>query len=484
MPGATPGLRVDRVAVRHAMKLLFLCHRLPYPPKRGGKIRPFNMIRHLSRNHDVTVATLARNQAERLEGQELRNYCRELLVGLIPAWAAWSRFGVHGFTRYPSTFAYFHSRWLAREVRGRLHSDRFDAIVVHSSSMGPYVAHHQGCRKVMDFGDADSEKWSTYARTAPWPLSFGFRLESTKVRRYESWLGSRFDVGSVISEQERRALARLVSRPIVVIPNGVDLGYFSPRSSGPSRHAERPCLILTGNMAYRANVDAAKHLVADILPRIHGQRPDVRLYIVGMDPTLAVRRLSDGDRVVVTGRVEDVRPYFEQAAVAVAPLRMARGLQNKVLEAMAMGVPVVASPEAVGGIDAVSSRDLLVAQGSESFAGAVLRLLEDPQLSARYAAAGRAYVTEHHDWAQLLGRLEALVVGDLEPERRRDLQHRSPNQPNHPVAPAPRQLDGSVITADQTTESLAGAMESLADGRPAPGHREQPGVRGGGHRDT
>src|SRR5262249_47702771 len=322
-----------------------------------------------------------------------------------------------------------YSSSLERGIRRRLHRDRFDAIVVHSSSMGPYVAHHRACRKIMDFGDADSEKWSDYARTAPWPLSVGFRLESSKVRRYETWLGSFFDIGSVISEEERRVLAPLVSQPVVVIPNGVDLDYFSPRSSAQSRGAPHPCLILTGNMAYRANADAAKYLVADILPRIWEQRPDVQLYIVGMDPTPTVRRLADGERVVVTGRVEDVRPYFDQALVAVAPLRVARGLQNKVLEAMAMRVPVVASPAAVSGLAAVPSRDVLVAGDSQSFARAVLTLVQDPQLRARYAGAGRVYVTEHHDWAWLMGRFEDLLVRAVVRQRPRDVNHGTSTAP-------------------------------------------------------
>jgi sugar transferase (PEP-CTERM/EpsH1 system associated) len=394
------------------MKILFLCHRLPYPPKRGGKIRPFNMIRHLARTHEVTVATLARTRAELAEGRELSRYCHELHVARIPAYAGWGRFALRGLTRYPSTFGYFYSPELARTVTRLLATRNFDAILVHCSSMGPYVAGHHGCRRIMDYGDADSEKWFEYGRTARWPLSLAFRLEGHKVRCYERWLGTQFDACSVNAPREGDVLRAYVPTPIHVIPNGVDLEYFQP-SCGATRAHVPHRLIFTGNMSYRPNVDAVRHLVANILPKVREQAPAVELYIVGMDPTPAVRRLADGGRIVVTGRVEDVRPYFGDAAVAVVPLRVARGLQNKVLEAMAMCVPVVASEAAYQGITAVPGRDLLVADGAEAFSEAVLRLLREPATRESYAEAGRACVERNHNWKTLLPRLEELVTGPL-----------------------------------------------------------------------
>jgi sugar transferase (PEP-CTERM/EpsH1 system associated) len=392
------------------MKILFLCHRLPYPPQRGGKIRPFNMIRHLAVSHEVTVATLARTADELAAGQELHRYCDDLHVARISKPAGWARFALYGMSAAPATFGYFYSSELARTIRRLLDTRGFDAIVVHCSSMGPYVAGHRGCRKVMDFGDADSEKWFEYGRTTPFPLSQAYRLEGWKVRRYEAWLGKQFDACSVNAPRERDVLADYVHAPIDVIPNGVDLEYFEPsRPSGRSYVSKR--IVFTGNMSYRPNVDAVQHLVTAVLPRIRREIPDVQLCIVGMDPTPAVRRLADEDRVVVTGRVDDVRPYFDSAAVAVAPLRVARGLQNKVLEAMAMRVPVVASPAAFEGISAVAGHDLLVADGPKAFSRAVVTLLRDPAARERYAAAGRTCVETNHNWSRLLQRLEDLVVG-------------------------------------------------------------------------
>jgi hypothetical protein len=393
------------------VKILFLCHRLPYPPKRGGKIRPFNMIRHLARNHEVTVATLARTAGELAEGRELAQHCHELHVERVSPAAGWSRFVLYGLTSYPATFGYFYSPALDRTVKRLLARGGFDTVLVHCSSMGPYVADHRGCRKILDFGDADSEKWLDYSCTAPFPASLAFRLEGFKVRRLERWLGSRFDACSVNVPRERDVLSAYISTPIHVIQNGVDLEYFNPRRPPGEAYAAHR-LIFTGNMSYKPNVDAVQYLVADILPLVRRRRPEVELHIVGMDPTPAVRRLADGSRVVVTGRVDDVRPYFDAAAVAVVPLRIARGLQNKVLEAMAMRVPVVTSPAAFQGISAVADRDLLVAGEPVAFSRAVLSLLEAPATRERYAAAGRACVERHHNWDQSLQRLEELVVGD------------------------------------------------------------------------
>jgi sugar transferase (PEP-CTERM/EpsH1 system associated) len=390
------------------MRILFLCHRLPYPPKRGGKIRPFNMISHLARRHEVTVATLARSPGELAEGRELSQHCHDLHVGEISRLKGWGRLAAHTPTTYPATFGYFYSPALARTVRHLLATRGFDAILVHCSSMGPYVASYQGCRKILDFGDADSEKWLEYARTAPFPLSAAFRLEGRKVRRYERWLGAAFDACSVNALREREVLREYVSSPIHVIPNGVDLEYFQPLPEPSRRGGHR--LIFTGNMSYRPNVDAVRYFVADILPRVRREVPDAELYIVGMDPARAVRRLADGSRIVVTGRVDDVRPYFASAAAAVAPLRVARGLQNKVLEAMAMRVPVVGSPAAVDGINAVAGRDVLVAVEPEAFSRAVVRLLRDPVARERHAANGRVCVEQNHHWGKLLEQLERLVV--------------------------------------------------------------------------
>jgi hypothetical protein len=262
----------------------------------------------------------------------------------------------------------------------------------------------------MDFGDADSEKWLEYARRKPFPVSVGFWLEGMKVRRAERRLGEQFDACSVISGRERSVLERFVAKPIEVIPNGVDLEYFRP--SGNDGNGYRPRrLVFTGNMSYGPNVEAVRHLVAEILPRIEREVPGVELYVVGMDPAREVRRLADGQRVIVTGRVDDVRPYLQSAAAAVAPLPVARGLQNKVLEAMAMRVPVIASPAAQAGIDAVPGRDLLVADDAGTFADAVVSVLRDATKRQRYADAGRAYVTANHNWDRVLRRLDDLVAG-------------------------------------------------------------------------
>ena len=392
------------------MKILFLCHRMPYPPKRGGKIRPFNMIRHLARSHEVTVATLVRSTQEEADAEQLRSYCDELHVGRLSPVSAWARFVLYGLTGRPATFGYFQCSSLARKVRRLLSLRNFDAILVHCSSMGPYVAGHDGCRKVMDFGDADSEKWFEYARSSALPLSWAFWLEGRRVRRAERGLGARFDAASVNAPREREVLAGYVRSPISVIPNGVDLEYFQPgRTSGLGYVPNR--MIFTGNMSYRPNVEAVRHFVGEIFPRICREVPDTQFYIVGMDPAPAVRRLAEGDRIVVTGKVDDVRPYLDSAAVAVAPLRVARGLQNKVLEAMAMRVPVVASPAAFAGISAVAGHDLLVARKPAEFSRAVVSLLRDSAARERYAAAGRSFVETNHNWSRLLERLENLVAG-------------------------------------------------------------------------
>ena len=388
------------------MKILYVCHRFPFPPKRGGKIRPFNMIRHLSAHHEVTVASLARSPEEAREGQGIAPFCAHFEMAQVsgPFQAARMLFRLPTWT--PSSMGYFYSRELARRIRELIAEQRFDLIFVHCSSVAQYVAHVGDVPKILDFGDMDSQKWLEYVRHKPFPLSAGYWLEGHKMLREEKRLARLFDVCTATTRAEWETLESYRSaRATDWFPNGVDHAYFAPDGSG----YDTDTVSFVGRMDYYPNQECMFDFCANVLPRIRAKRANTKLLIIGADPPPAIRRLGELAGVTVTGSVPDVRPYVRSSALMVAPLNIARGTQNKILEAMALGVPVVTSSAAAAGVDARAPEHFLVADTHSEQADAVLRILANRGERERLASAGRARMLSHHDWGRSMQRLDKLI---------------------------------------------------------------------------
>ena len=389
------------------LKILYVCHRFPFPPKRGGKIRPFNMIRHLSASgHEVTVASLARSLAEAEEGKGIAPHCArfEMDVTSLPLQAA--RMVLRLPTPVPSSMGYFYSAPLARRIQRLLASERFDLIFVHCSSVAQYVARARGIPKILDFGDMDSQKWLEYARYKPFPLSAGYWLEGAKMERAERRLARQFDLCTATTRAEWETLEGYGTGVATDwFPNGVDSAYFAP--SAAAYDPDTICFV--GRMDYYPNQECMFEFCASVLPRVRARRPQARLLIVGADPSPAVARLGELPGVTVTGSVPDVRPYLHRSALMVAPLNIARGTQNKILEAMAAGVPVIVSRMAAGGVDAAAREHFLVADDPEDQTAAILRVMEDKDERGRLAAAGRARMLSHHNWSASMQRLDRII---------------------------------------------------------------------------
>jgi sugar transferase (PEP-CTERM/EpsH1 system associated) len=398
--------------------VLFVCHRVPYPPKRGGKIRPFNIIRHLTaEGHQVTVASLARDEAESAEAAGLKEHCAKVLVDVIPAASAWGRMVARLPSLSPSSFGYFHSPRLRRLIGRELRS-AYDMIFVHCSSVAPYVAAARGSFKVIDYGDMDSQKWREYSLHKPFPLSAGYWLEAMKLERAERGMAARFDLATCTTRAELASLRQLgVKTPSDWFPNGVDANFFSPTASD----YDPDLIMFVGRMDYYPNQQAVNYLCQDVLPALWAKRPRVRFEIVGADPPPQIRGLARLSGVSVKGSVADVRPYLAKAVLTVAPLKIARGTQNKILESMAMGVPVVCSYEASGGVDAVAGEHLLVANDTGEYVTAIEAILDSRDLRQRLASAGRQRVLSHHAWASSMRQMDRLLEQGLADYRERAL---------------------------------------------------------------
>ncbi len=392
------------------MKILYVCHRFPFRPNRGGKIRPFNMIRHLSQRHEVTVASLARSPEEAREGEGIAPHCHRYLMDTVTTAGAVARMLIGAPTPVPASMAYFHAPRLARMIRAELRRTEYDLIFAHCSSIAHYVADVTGIPKIIDFGDMDSQKWLEYARIKPFPISLVYGIEGAKLRRAEGRLATQFDLCTCTTRAEFETLNSYgIATPTDWFPNGVDLDFFAPSAAPYDSNA----IVFVGRMDYFPNQQAVTEFCAKTLPLIWARRPEATFTIVGAKPAPAILELGKIPGVTVTGTVPDVRPHALGAAVAVAPLRIARGTQNKILESLAMGVPVVTSSVAAKGVDAVVGEHLLAADTPEAVAESTLRLLDDPGERARLARAGRARMESHHNWPASMRRLDAIIEACL-----------------------------------------------------------------------
>ncbi|HNQ05016.1 MAG TPA: TIGR03087 family PEP-CTERM/XrtA system glycosyltransferase [Thiobacillaceae bacterium] len=391
--------------------LLFLAHRIPYPPDKGDKIRSWHMLRHLTGNWRVHLGAFVDDPADWAHVATLRALCADVCLRPLAPHAGRLRALSGLLTGEALSLPYYRDRAMTQWVDAKLASG-IRTVVVYSSAMARFVMRAQGVRRIMDFVDIDSDKWRQYAPTKPWPLSWLYAREARKLLDWERQVTRRFDASLFVSAAEARDFRALLpdqAGKVGFFNNGVDDTYFSPAHGFDSPFpATSRALVFTGAMDYWPNVEAVTWFVQEVLPRIRTVFPDCRLHIVGSRPTPAVQALA-GDGVTVTGRVPDVRPYLAHAAVVVAPLRIARGIQNKVLEGMAMAKAVVATPQALEGISAQPGTEVAVAETADAQAREVLQLLRSPDRARTMGTAARQRVEAGHTWAPNLARLDALL---------------------------------------------------------------------------
>jgi len=392
-------------------RMLFISHRIPYPPDRGEKIRAWNLVQHFGRKYRLRCGCLIDDPADWQHLPRLRPFCEDLAAFGIDK----RRQKLRALLRFrpgrPLMLDYYHHAGLFRWVHETLARERIDIVYIYSAAMAPYVLHHEGPRRILDMVDVDSEKWNAYARRSRWPASAVWAREARLLLAYERQAAMACERVLFVSEPECRRFGELAPETqgrIDWCENGVDLESFSPAAGLANPWPDpAPRLVLTGNMDYWPNADAAVFFAREVMPLLRGRNPAPRFVIVGANPTADVRALAHLPGVEVTGRVPDVRPFVAHAAVSVAPLRLARGIQNKVLEAMALGRPVVASPQAFEGVRAVPGRDLLVGDDAAALARLVGEVLDGahPLLGTN----ARRAIERGYAWPGALKKLDRLL---------------------------------------------------------------------------
>ncbi|MBL0021503.1 MAG: TIGR03087 family PEP-CTERM/XrtA system glycosyltransferase [Sphingomonadales bacterium] len=394
-------------------EILFLAHRVPWPPDRGDKIRSFHFLKKLQSMAPVHVGAFADDDRDMAVTEEMRGEFASVHVETRgkPQWQA----GLEALARgVPVSLAAFHSNAMARWAETKIASRRISHIFVFSGQMAQYVPADFAGRFVMDFADVDSAKFESYAGEGNPLMRWVNRREGRMLDAFEADVARRANASLFVSEAEAALFrARSGATNVHAVGNGIDTLFYDPSAKYKKLHPvfADPLLVFTGQMDYRPNIEAVADFSHKAMPAIRAAHPETSFAIVGRNPTEAVSNLSALPGVQVTGAVDDVRSWLAGADVVVAPLRIARGIQNKVLEAMAMAKPVVASAAAAEGIDAEHGKHLLVAKNVEDEARLVNQLLSDADLRLRIGQAARAHVMAHYGWEAQLSPLDAIMRG-------------------------------------------------------------------------
>ncbi|MBI1825630.1 MAG: TIGR03087 family PEP-CTERM/XrtA system glycosyltransferase [Planctomycetes bacterium] len=396
------------------MNILYLAHRIPYPPNKGDKIRAFRQIDRLRRRHKLWCAYFVDDPADERWIGPFGAYCYETAAIQLSRRSALVR-GAVSLLRGRTLTEGFYAHSKMNQLLDRWSAaNRFDAVVAFSSSMVPYALRVPTQRHVLDLCDCDSQKWRQYADHSRKPLRWLYKAEASRLEQFEAETIPKFDATIVISESEARIARRIAPcGRLQVVTNGVQVPDSRDSETGSSsvRPIARPVVGFLGVMNYKPNVDGVGWFVRDCWPEIRTAHPDAEFRIVGRNPARAVRRLSSAPGVRVIGAVKDIWPELAGWRVSVAPLRIARGLQNKVLEAMAAARPVVLTTAAADGIDAKNGREFLVADTPNEIADRVKQLLSDADECLRLGQNARHFVRKNHRWDDVLDHFEFIVTG-------------------------------------------------------------------------
>lgn len=393
--------------------ILYLVHRMPYPPNKGDKVRSFHLLRQLQKHHRVFLGTFMDDPADKVHLDALKAICPDLYVQRLGRAGAWLRAVGAFLRRRPLSVAWFDHPGLRRWVQSISSQHPIAAVVVVSSPMAPYAdSALASAPLLLDVVDVDSAKWGRFAALRSWPLSWVFARESRLLLQHEMKWVRRAKQAFFVSDTETQLFERLAPAcrdRVCTMGNGVDHNYFSPSPSRSSPFSpEEVPIVFVGSMDYWPNVDAVTWFVREVMPGLACENPSARFYIVGRNPAPAVRALRAA-RVHVTGTVDDVRPYLQHAGVVVAPLRVSPGLPNKVLEALSMGQPVVATSLCKAAIHAQEDSGLCVADTPEEFSAQIVRLLGSAEQKRKLGQQARDGVMGRFVWSQQLSVLSRFL---------------------------------------------------------------------------
>ncbi len=388
------------------MNLLVVLSRVPYPLEKGDKLRAYHLVTRLAKQHRIYLFCLTDQRIAPEHLDPLRSHCAHIEVVHLPRWRILARLSTAVFSRLPFQVAYFHHRIAQRAIDRAIATFKPDHVLCQLVRTTEYVRHYYQLPKTLDYMDTLSKGMERRTENANFWIRPLLKAETRRLIAYENLMLDLFDRHVIISAQDRDLLYHPQRDHVKVIPNGVDTEFFSPRPA-PKTHD----LVFTGNMNYPPNIDSVLYLVHKVLPLVRKERPHTTLLISGVDPTARVRDLAKTDPLIsVSGRVPDIRDSYAAATVFAAPMQIGTGLQNKLLEAMAMRMPCVTSALANNAVGAEPNKSILIGNEPADYAAHILRLLGDEQERDRIAANGYRFVRTTFDWGRNAEALNALIA--------------------------------------------------------------------------
>lgn len=398
------------------MNILFIAQRIPYPANKGEKIRSFHQIKYLAdQGHKITVLSPYEKEEEQSFALQLSQF-ENIYCECVPLESKLLRL-LSGLVKNESlSVANFYSTTLQKKIDITIEQNDFNAIICTSSAVAKYTFCSSTLKNqenkpmlLMDFMDLDSDKWQQYANTSNWPMTWIYQREAKILAKYEQKIVQYFKACFFIADAEVNLFQTKSkhSQNVHTLGNGMDTNTFFPTKTPPNN--EQPVFLFTGVMDYKPNVDAVIWFVQNIWPSLLNKYPMAKFIIAGMTPSPAVKELQNISGIEVTGYVDDILPYYHQSDYFVAPFRLARGVQNKVLQAFACGLPVISTPMGAEGIDCLEKKDILLASNKEEFLTAISLLEQDDELKNSIKESALRLINERYSWEGKLQILENIL---------------------------------------------------------------------------
>ncbi|NEN25330.1 glycosyltransferase [Cryomorpha ignava] len=390
------------------MKIVVILSRVPYPLEKGDKLRAYHQLKVLHEKHEIILCCLSDSPVHPDAEKALREISSSFHIFKLKRWRIILNLFYGLFSRKPMQVHYFYQRKIHNAIKAVIEKENPDHIYCQLIRTAEYAKHEYNIRKTLDYQDAFSKGVERREQKASWPLREIFSMERRRLIAYENIIFEYFEGKTIISAEDRRFIYHPERQDIAVVTNGIDTAFFTPEYKKPKSYD----LVFTGNMSYPPNIETAEYIVNEILPKLKEFKPDITLLLAGSSPHKRVLQLANVNGVEVSGWLDDIRDAYAKGCIFLAPMQIGTGLQNKLLEAMAMELPCVTSHLANRSLKAENMKELLVGENVDSYVKLIIRLLESDQERLDLGAAGRIFVQKHFSWEQSVGFLEGLMVAE------------------------------------------------------------------------
>lgn len=389
------------------MKLFVILSRVPYPLDKGDKLRAYHQLAELSKRHDIILCCLSDSTPSENDLHKARMVCKELHIFKLQRWRIALNLAFSFFSRKPWQVVYFYQSHVHSSIQALIEQHRPDHIYCQLIRTAEYAKNEHNYIKTLDYQDAFSKGMDRRSESSGWPLKGIFNSERRRLVAYENIIFEYFEAKTIISDEDRRYIYHPERKDIEIVTNGIDTDFFR---SGVSKSRPQYDLVFTGNMGYAPNVETAEYIVNEVLPILRKHKPDATVLLAGSSPSRRVKALAAANGVSVSGWLEDIRTAYESGKVFFAPMQLGTGLQNKLLEAMAMQLPCVTSSLANKPLKAKAMEHIMVADNAEDYAARIMELLNDPSLSQSMGEAGRIFVEKNFSWKASVSILENAMI--------------------------------------------------------------------------